>query len=170
MTPISKILVVDDNENNRYSFVQLLKASDREIVTANSGKDALEKLFRDSFTLILLDVQMPEMDGLELASLIRSKNTLRDIPIIFISAHYQSDEFVKRGLALGAFDYIVKPVDPFILRSKIDLFLKLIQKQQEAQETTRVLLKEIAELKASQIKVPAKKAAKLKNSSEWKPN
>ena len=123
--PQPKLLVVDDNEKNLAARVRLLKKLDAEILTAQSGNEALSLLLRHEFALVLLDVQMPGMDGYETASLMRSKRAFRTIPIIFITAINKEQQHVFQGYEAGAVDYLFKPVDPDILMSKVRVFLEL---------------------------------------------
>lgn len=125
-----KILVVDDNEKNVFALEILLKGLDAEILTAQSGNEALAQLLRHEFALVLLDVQMPGMDGYETAALMRSNQAYRTIPIIFVTAINQEEQHVFQGYEAGAVDYLFKPVDPAILISKTKVFLELdIQRQ-----------------------------------------
>jgi CheY-like chemotaxis protein len=140
----SKILIVDDNPNNLYAFQAILRDPDLEIVTATSGEEALQILLEHQDTiLILMDVNMPGMDGFETTELIRGQPKFQDIPILFITAVYKSDEFARRGFDIGAADYITKPVDGEVLESKVNVFLTL-QKQK------RQLAHEISERKRAE--------------------
>jgi len=141
----SKILIIDDNEKNLYSFTELLKGPDKEILTVNSGEKGLRELLRHDITLILLDVQMPGMDGFETARLIRSRDKTKDIPILFITAVHKSNEYIKQGFEMGAVDYITKPVEPFLLINKVEVFLRIFRQQKEIDELNRNLEKKIAE-------------------------
>ena len=125
-----KILVVDDNEKNIFAMEKLLKGLDAEILTAQSGNEALAQLLRHEFALVLLDVQMPGMDGYETAALMRSNQAYKTIPIIFVTAINKEEQHVFKGYEAGAVDYLFKPVDPDILISKTKVFLELdIQRQ-----------------------------------------
>jgi CheY-like chemotaxis protein len=140
----SKILIVDDSPNNLYAFQAILRDPDLEIVTATSGEEALQILLEHQDTiLILMDVNMPGMDGFETTELIRGQPRFQDIPILFITAIYKSDEFARRGFDIGAADYITKPVDGEVLESKVNVFLTL-QKQK------RQLAHEISERKRAE--------------------
>jgi CheY-like chemotaxis protein len=132
----SKILIVDDNPRNLYSFQTILGAPELETLTAASGEEALRLLLEHPDTsLILMDVQMPDMDGFETTDLIRGQPRFHDIPILFITAVYRDDEFARRGFEIGASDYITKPVDGSLLASKVNVFLTLEnQKKQLARE------------------------------------
>lgn len=121
----ANILIVDDDRRTLVAMEALLSAPGRQIVTATSGQEALRWLLRRDFSLILLDVRMPEMDGFETADLIRNSERLRHIPIIFLSAIDTLEADVYRGAAKGAVDYLFKPVVPDVLRSKVSVFVDL---------------------------------------------
>jgi CheY-like chemotaxis protein len=135
----SKILIVDDNPRNLYSFQTILSAPELETLTAASGEEALRLLLEHPDTsLILMDVQMPDMDGFETTDLIRGQPRFQDIPILFITAVYRDDKFARRGFEAGASDYITKPVDGGLLASKVNVFLTLQnQKKQLAREIAK---------------------------------
>ncbi len=120
-----KILVVDDNENNVFALEKLLKGLDAKIIKAGSGNEALALLLRHEFALILLDVQMPGMDGYETASLMRGNQAFGTIPIIFVTAISKEQQHVFKGYEAGAVDYLFKPINPDILISKTKVFLEL---------------------------------------------
>lgn len=134
-----KLLIVDDNPHNLKAFSAILEPLGCELLTASEGEEALRVLLREELALILLDVQMPGIDGYETARLIRSRERCRHIPIIFLTAVQRDDEFVQRGYALGAVDFIIKPVDAQILRSKAQVFLELHDKTQIIREQTEQL-------------------------------
>ena len=119
------VLVVDDEPLNLRAMEALLSTADCRVETAASGQEALRRILRSDFALILLDVRMPEMDGFETAALIRKLNRSRETPIIFLTAAGEHAEWVLRGYGAGAVDYIVKPVDPEVLKSKVAAFLEL---------------------------------------------
>ncbi|MBC7745134.1 MAG: hybrid sensor histidine kinase/response regulator [Flavobacterium sp.] len=128
---VVKILLVDDNENNLLSMEIILEKEGYAFFKALSGKDALKILLKeDDFSLILLDVRMPIMDGYETAELICQRDKLKHIPIIFITGQDYEDASVFRGYKTGAVDYIRKPVNPQILRSKVGVFAELYKKNQ----------------------------------------
>jgi len=120
-----RILVVDDRRENLLALEALLAGEDYEIVLAESGRAALGELLRDGFAVILLDVAMPEMDGYELARLIRARDKMRHIPIVFVTAHMSDAKQVFRGYEEGAVDYLVKPLDVHALKSKLAVFADL---------------------------------------------
>src|SRR5258706_8656946 len=108
----ANILVVDDEPNSLAAMEQLLSGPDRNVVTASSGQEALRRILKNDFALILMDVRMPAMDGFETAGLIRKVQRSRHTPIIFLTAAGDSEDLVQRGYEAGAVDYIVKPADP----------------------------------------------------------
>ena len=135
---MSNILIINANDKNLYSFQKLLE-NEYQITTAISGEHGLKCLLEKDFALILLDIQMPGLNGFEIAHLIKSREKTANIPIIFISANYQVEDFIKQGFSLGAVDYIARPVEPFLLKNKVKVFLKLYQQQKEIRELNRKL-------------------------------
>lgn len=156
-----KILIVDDRPDNLMSIESILERENYAIVKANSGRAALKILLREfDFSLILMDVQMPDMNGFETASLIYERDKLKDIPIIFITAHNHEDEAIFKGYNVGAVDFIYKPINPELLRIKVGLFVELYTKTQSLIAQERKLLnsnaslqKEIQEREASEQRV-----------------
>jgi two-component system sensor histidine kinase/response regulator len=147
---MEKILVVDDIKRNLDAMSHVLSRSDWQVFTADSGNEALAWLMEnEDVSLILLDVQMPGINGFDLAQLIRQNNHLSNVPIMFISAVYESKEYITRGFSVGASDYLVKPIDNDILIQRINLFLKIyknhrkiIKDERKALETARIAQKE----------------------------
>lgn len=127
-----KILLVDDLEENLVALSAILKALPATVVCARSGEDALRALMVDDFAAILLDVVMPEMDGFETAYHIKRKDRTKDIPIIFLTAASSEPDLAFRGYAVGAVDYLVKPFDPWVLRSKVALLIELYELRHRA--------------------------------------
>jgi signal transduction histidine kinase/HPt (histidine-containing phosphotransfer) domain-containing protein len=119
------VLVVDDDPRNLEAMEGLLAALNCRVETAASGAEALRRILRTDYALILLDVRMPEMDGFETATLIRKLKRSRHTPIVFLTAAGEHADWVLRGYGAGAVDYIVKPVDPEVLKAKVAIFLKL---------------------------------------------
>ncbi|PWV54302.1 response regulator [Chitinophaga sp. S165] len=156
-----KILVVDDRQDNLLSIESILERESYTIVKASSGRAALKILLKEfDFSLILMDVQMPDMNGFETAALIYQREKLKDIPIIFITAHSHEEEAIFKGYKVGAVDFIYKPVNPELLRVKVGLFVELYRKTQSliAQEQKLLLAnaslqREIEEKEASELKV-----------------
>ncbi|MCJ8339164.1 MAG: diguanylate cyclase [Pseudomonadales bacterium] len=130
-----QILIVDDVAANRIALRKILRDYDAEIVEADSGIEALKHAVNlKNLALILLDVQMPEMDGYEVAEILREEDQTNHIPIIFITAVHRDESHVLKGYSSGAVDYIPKPIDPDILRSKVSIFLKLWRMRAELEQ------------------------------------
>src|SRR4051794_39468034 len=118
MSPVRpKVLLVDDVDANLLVLEASLEDIDCELVRASSGNEALRLLLKENFALVLLDVQMPEMDGFEVARLARQNPDTRDVPIIFVTAMHETEESVLRGYGTGAVDLLFKPVNVAVLRS-----------------------------------------------------
>lgn len=130
----SKILIVDDIDGNLSALQRQLRKPDRIFIKATSGRDALEIMGKEDISLIILDIKMPTMDGWEVAIKMKADKRLKNIPVLFITAEYLSDEFIQRGFKIGAVDYITKPVEPFLLQCKVDVFLRLYRQQLELEE------------------------------------
>jgi len=136
-----KILAVDDREDNLLSIETILERENYTIVKASSGRAALKILLQQQdFTLILMDVQMPDMNGFETASLIYERDKLRHIPIIFITAHNQGEERMFEGYKMGGVDFIYKPINTELLRYKVSVFVELYQKTHQLMNHERKLL------------------------------
>ncbi len=144
------ILLVDDKPANLYALERVLQGVPAHIVTATSGNDALSLTLRHEIVLAILDVQMPEMDGYELAELLRGNPSTAKVPIIFVSAAYADEQHRDLGYESGAVDYLVKPIDPGILRGKVQVFLELARTRAELErllaERTRALDAKAAQL------------------------
>jgi two-component system sensor histidine kinase/response regulator len=134
------VLVVDDEPAGRRALHALLAPLDQDVVLASSGREALRHLLDRDFAVILLDVQMPTMDGFETARLIRERDRTRHVPIIFLTAGQGLESQVFRGYALGAVDYLLKPIEPEILRSKVSVFVDLARKTRLIEEQAAKLL------------------------------
>jgi len=143
----AKILVVDDDERNAFAATSALEELGQEIVVARSGEEALRRLLEDDFAVILLDVHMPGMDGYETASLIRQRRRTSRIPIVFLTAVFRDEAHLFQAYSAGAVDVVFKPLDPFILRSKVqvlvDLHLKTLAVQQQAERSARLLAENV---------------------------
>lgn len=143
---IYKILIVDDNPNNLFTLRTVIQQYiDAEIIEANSGEKALDILFNRSVDIIILDIQMDGMDGFETASILKSRKKTQDIPIIFLTAAYITDEFEKRGFQIGASDYLTKPIDDSQLINRIKVYLKLIEKERLINANLEQIIKERTE-------------------------
>jgi PAS domain S-box-containing protein len=127
----ANILLVDDRPENLLALEATLNKIGQNLIRASSGEEALRQLLYHDFAVILLDVQMPGIDGFETAMLIRQRDRSRHTPIIFLTAFSSSDNFVSKGYSLGAVDYLLKPIDPEILLSKVTVFVDLYKKTME---------------------------------------
>lgn len=141
MQPESKVnvLIVDDHPENLLALEAILENLGQNLVRATSGMEALRCLLNQDFAVILLDVQMPGMNGFETAALIRERERSRYTPIIFLTAINRSDTHVSRGYSLGAVDYLFKPIEPEILISKVAAFVSLFQKTQQVKRQAQLL-------------------------------
>src|SRR4051794_10987441 len=126
----AKILIVDDVPGKLMAITAVLESLDQTIVTVSSGTEALRQLLNDDFAVILLDVNMPGLDGFETAELIRQRKRSEHTPIIFLTA-YPDDAYAEKGYSLGAVDYILTPPAPGVLRSKVAVFVDLYHKTQQ---------------------------------------
>lgn len=131
-----RVLLVDDDERNLLAVESILEDVG-EVVTARSGEEALRHLLKGEFAVILLDVYMPGMDGYETAQIIREREQTKGIPIVFLSAVNKEAEHLLRGYSMGAVDYVFKPVDPIVLRSKIAVFVDLFAKSKEIERKAK---------------------------------
>lgn len=137
------ILIVDDKTENIYSLKKLFTSKEFEVDTANSGEEALKKVLKNDYVLIILDVQMPGMDGFEVAETLSGFNKTKDIPIIFLSAVNTNKQFITRGYASGGIDYVTKPIDPDILLLKVNTFVRLYEQTKALHEIQEALRSEI---------------------------
>ncbi|HMN46523.1 MAG TPA: ATP-binding protein [Povalibacter sp.] len=147
MTDRSKILLVDDIEENLEALEALLRREDAEILFARSGTEALELILQHEFALAFLDVQMPEMDGFELAELMRGAERSKYIPIIFVTAGTGDAQRVFRGYESGAVDFLLKPLDTHAVRHKADTFISLDQQRKRLADQFRQLQQSEAQLR-----------------------
>src|SRR5947199_8468073 len=142
------ILIVDDRPDKLLTYDVMLAELNENIVRANSGREALRWLLRQDFAVILLDVNVPEMDGVETAALIRQRPRSETTPIIFVSAVNDNVKYISRGYSLGAVDYMLTPVVPEILRAKVgvfvDLFRKTEQVKRQAEERAKLIREQAA--------------------------
>lgn len=136
-----KILLIDDREDNLFSLETILEADGYEFVKARSGREALKILLLEfDFALILMDVQMPNLNGFETAAMIFERERLKHIPIIFITANTYGEENIFKGYRTGGVDYIYKPIKPELLRARVAVFIDLYQKTQQLLQQERKLL------------------------------
>lgn len=139
------VLLVDDDPRNLLALESILEGGNYDLVKAQSGNEALMALMEREFAVIVLDVQMPEVSGIELARLVKQRRSTRHIPIIFLTAHYREEEHAIQAYDVGAVDYLTKPLHPAVLRSKVDIFVDLFLKSRELAQLNRSLESEIAE-------------------------
>jgi PAS domain S-box-containing protein len=130
----AKILIVDDDRRNLLAASEVLDEAGLDLVLVDSPEEALRRSLREDFALILLDVQMPRMDGYEVAALIRSRPRTSGVPILFLTAHNKDDIHIFRGYSAGAVDYVFKPIQPLILKSKVGVFVDLYRKTEEIRQ------------------------------------
>lgn len=139
----ARVLIVDDDERNAFAASEALEVLGHELVVARSGEEALRLLLNQEFSVILLDLHMPGMDGYETARLIRDHPRTRDTPIVFVTAVFRDETHIFQAYQVGAVDVVFKPVDPFILRAKVavltDLYLKTIQIRRQAEEQHKLM-------------------------------
>jgi PAS domain S-box-containing protein len=145
MAELVKVLLVDDQVRNLEALQAVLHPSGCRLITAQSADEALLALLQHDFAAIVLDIRMPGMDGLELAQLIKGRRRTRHVPILFLTAHLLDDKDVLLGYQAGAVDYLTKPLDPEILRAKINIFADLHRVTQALSETNQQLQREIAD-------------------------
>jgi two-component system, sensor histidine kinase and response regulator len=149
----SSILLVDDREDNLLALEAILAPLGQELVRAHSGREALRHLLQRDFALILLDVSMPAMDGFETAALIRQRPRSEHTPIIFVTSMSDSANYVSRGYALGAVDYIPSPVVTEVLRAKVSVFVDLHRKTALVQRQAEQLAHDIAARKEAEAQI-----------------
>jgi CheY-like chemotaxis protein len=125
---LPKVLMVDDRRENLVALEAILQGMPVRTVGADSGEAALKQLLMDEFALILMDAQMPDMDGFETARRIKQRERTRTIPIVFLTAVDYNAHLALRGYAVGAVDYLTKPIDPWVLRAKVSVFVELWEK------------------------------------------
>ena len=142
----TNILIVDDRHENLLVLEGLLEGLDCNVYKATSGNEALGIMLEHEFALVLLDVQMPNMDGFETAELMRGMEKTRNIPIIFVTAIHMEQKYIFKGYEVGAVDYIFKPIEPVILISKVKVFLNLFRQNQLLKAQTQQLRKQALQL------------------------
>ncbi|MBW8815814.1 MAG: response regulator [Caulobacterales bacterium] len=151
----ARILVVDDDERNAFAAVEALSELGHELVVARSGEEALKRLLAEEFALILLDLHMPGMDGYETAALIRSRKRTQHTPIVFLTAIFRDEAHIFQAYSAGAVDVVFKPIDPFILKAKVQVFTDLYLKTKEVERQSAYqqwLLDEHARVKAEKAR------------------
>src|SRR6266567_9252028 len=136
------VLLVDDRRENLLALEGILKGLNENLVKAGSGAEALKYLLRNEVAVVLLDVEMPDMDGFQTATLIREREKTRHTPIIFLTAISKSDIHVSQGYSLGGVDYIFKPFVPDVLKSKVGAFVEMYKQREEVQRQSALLKNE----------------------------
>ena len=149
------ILLVDDKPENLAALESILDGPEYRLTKARSAQEALLALISTDFALIVLDIRMPNTSGLELAQIIKGRKRTKDIPIIFLTAHYAEDEQVLSGYSAGAVDYLTKPINPGILKSKVEVFAELFRKTKALNEANRNLNRRNEELQAANQELEA---------------
>ena len=146
------ILIVDDNPSNLLALESILQSPDRNLVRASSGEEALRFLLDEDAAVILLDVHMPTIGGLETAALIRGRERTRNVPIIFLTAYDSAgDSYISQGYSLGAVDYIIKPIDPEALKAKVAVFVELYRKTEQVKQQANLLREQNIELENANL-------------------
>src|SRR5207247_5434908 len=135
----ANILLVDDKDENLVALEAILEPLDENLIRARSGEEALRQLLLHDIAVILLDVQMPGLDGFETAALIKRREKTRSIPIIFLTAISKEETHIFRGYSTGAVDYMTKPFDPDALRSKVSVFIDLHRKSDQLRRQDELL-------------------------------
>ncbi|MFE2093728.1 two-component system response regulator [Streptomyces sp. NPDC059460] len=140
----ASILIVDDMEENLVALEAVLGSLDQQLVRARSGEEALKAMLRQEFAVVLLDVMMPGMDGFETAANIKRLDQTKDVPIILLTGTEADTDYLYRGYAIGAADFLTKPFDPWLLRTKVNVFLDLYRKNRQlaaqAEQLRRLLV------------------------------
>ncbi len=152
------ILLVDDRPENLLALEAVLDSPEYCLIQANSGIEALKWVLKKEFAVILMDVQMPTLNGFETAKMIREREKTKDVPIIFITALSQTIENILYGYSVGAIDYILKPVDPIILKCKVDAFVSMYLHKKKVIEQSELISKRTKELEAVSIELRKKEA------------
>ena len=147
------ILMVDDRPENLLTLEAVLLSPDYNLISARSGEEALKCVLHQDFAVILLDVQMPGMNGFETAKLIKFRKVSQHVPIIFITAISQAQEHVMKGYDVGAIDYIFKPFQPEVLRAKIDNFVHIYRTHEKLKKQTELLKKQAQELTHANVQL-----------------
>ncbi|MEU9966282.1 response regulator [Streptomyces malaysiensis] len=140
------ILIVDDMEENLIALEAVLGPLDQQLVRARSGEEALKAMLRQDFAVVLLDVLMPGMDGFETAANIKRLDQTKDVPIILLTGTDADSDYAYRGYAIGAADFLTKPFDPWLLRTKVNVFLEMHRKNRELEARTEHLADRVEEL------------------------
>jgi signal transduction histidine kinase len=165
LTPAA-VLLVDDDAKNLLALESVLDGGGYDLVQAQTSDKALLALMNGEFAAIVLDVQMPDISGIDLARLIKQRKRTQHIPIIFLTAHYREDEHAVLGYDVGAVDYLTKPVNPTVLRSKVNVFVDLFRKTHALAEMNRNLLSTEEALRVANAELAARNAALEREAEE----
>ena len=168
VTPRDKptVLVVDDDSKNLLAIESVLNGANYRLSKAQTGGDALMALMDGDFAAIVLDVQMPDMSGIELAKMIKQRKRTQHIPIIFLTAHYREDEHAVLGYDVGAVDYLTKPINPAVLRSKVNVFVDLFGKTRALAEMNRTAQAAEEALRLANVELAARNEALEREAEE----
>jgi two-component system sensor histidine kinase/response regulator len=162
--PPASILIVDDNAANLTALTAVLDALGQRVVKASSGEEALRRVMDEEFAVILIDVQMPGMDGFQTVSLMREHPRSRNTPTVFLSAYQQDVVAARKGYAVGAIDYIIKPFDPDLLRAKVEALVLLYRRGKELEKRAAIIhQKEMEATRAQAEAARAEEANRLKD-------
>ena len=145
----AKILLVDDRPENLLALEAILQGLGHDLIKATSGEDALKRLLVEDVAVLLLDVQMPGMDGFETAAHVKRREKTRDIPILFLTAIDGEAHQAFRGYAAGAVDYLSKPFDPWVLKAKVGVFVELYERRRELAHQAEQLRRRLARYDAA---------------------
>jgi signal transduction histidine kinase len=160
------VLVVDDDSKNLLALESVLDSASCRLEKAQTGAEALMALMRGDFAAIVLDVQMPDMSGIELAKMIKQRRRTQHIPIIFLTAHYREDEHAVLGYDVGAVDYLTKPINPAVLRSKVNVFVDLFKKTRALAEMNRTAQAAEEALRMANMQLAARNEALEREAEE----
>lgn len=163
---MATVLVVDDDSKNLTAIESVLDGASFKLVKAQTGTEALMALMEGDFAAIVLDVQMPDMSGIELARMIKQRRRTQHIPIIFLTAHYREDEHAVLGYDVGAVDYLTKPISPAVLRSKVNVFVDLYTKTQALAEMNRTAQAAEEALRVANMELAARNESLERESEE----
>jgi signal transduction histidine kinase len=160
------VLVVDDDSKNLLALESVLETASFRLIKAQTGAEALLALMNGDFAAIVLDVQMPDMSGIELAKMIKLRRRTQHIPIIFLTAHYREDEHAVLGYDVGAVDYLTKPINPVVLRSKVNVFVDLFKKTRALAEMNRTAQAAEEALRVANMELAARNEALVREAEE----
>ncbi len=160
------MLVVDDDSRNLLALESVLETASFRLIKAQTGAEALLALMNGDFAAIVLDVQMPDMSGIELARMIKQRRRTQHIPIIFLPAHYREDEHAVLGYDAGAVDYLTKPINPVVLRSKVNVFVDLFRKTHALAEMNRTAQAAEEALRVANMELAARNEALEREAEE----